>query len=51
MILDEDMEKISYREEYKYLEVKITATGKQDKEIQSRINLGNKMTDVYKRQQ
>ena len=34
------MGKISYIEEYKYLGVKITASGKQDKEIQSRINLG-----------
>ena len=34
------MGKISYTEEYKYLGVKITASGKQDKEIQSRINFG-----------
>ena len=40
LILQEYMGKISYTEEYKYLRVTITASGKQDKEIQSRINLG-----------
>ena len=40
LILEEDMGKISYTEEYKYLGVKITASRKQDKEIKSRINLG-----------
>ena len=39
LILEEDMGKSSYTEEYKYLGVKIKASGKQDKEIQSRICL------------
>ena len=33
LVLEEDIAKISYTEEYKYLGVKITASGKQDKEI------------------
>ena len=40
LILEEDVGKITYTEECKYLGVKITASGKQDKEIQFRINLG-----------
>ena len=35
LILEADMGKISYREEYKYLGVKNTASGKQDNEIQN----------------
>ena len=40
LMLEEDMGMISCTEEYKYLGVQITASGKEDKEIQSRINLG-----------
>ncbi|XP_047103620.1 uncharacterized protein LOC124722510 [Schistocerca piceifrons] len=40
LILEEGMGTITATEEYKYLGVKITNDGKQDKEIRSRINSG-----------